>query len=284
MVLLNKNQYAIVIDRLSTIPINTLFARAVLELKTSGRVFVDNTEAPKTFYIAHSYGMSLLFGDTENTAFNTSLADYMLNTNGHRVKQEWLQVYPEKWNEKLNELLHDKIINYSKIEGKYSRIELDMFIEKNRKSHVLQWSRINFNYRDDNKIVNVGPEYNIKIIDSDIYDRIEGSVIPKYFWNSKEHFLSDGMGYALMKGRDIVSIAFSSYIFENQLEIGVETSEKYREMGLAKYACEAMLAYCKTNKYLPIWACRKENIGSYRLAKSLGFEESLILPYYELVR
>jgi L-amino acid N-acyltransferase YncA len=86
-----------------------------------------------------------------------------------------------------------------------------------------------------------------------------------------------------MKDNNIVSIAFSSCIFENQLEIGVETSKDYRGKGFAKYVCNTMLNYCITNNFEPIWACRKENVGSYNLAKSLGFEECVTLPYYELI-
>lgn len=283
MILVEVNQYEKILERLKEIPFNTLFARAVLESKAPGRVFVDKIDDPKTFFIVHPYGMSLLFGDTENEPFNTTLSDYMLNKNHDRFKQEWVQVYPEKWNEKLREILNDKIIDYSELENKYSQTELDMLIEKSRKSHVIQWRRINFKYKALNRALELQTEYNISLIGSDIYDRIEGSVVPKYFWNSKDQFLSDGIGYALMKGNDIVSIAFSSYIVENQLEIGVETSKGYREMGLGKYACEAMLTYCKKNNYIPIWACRKENVGSYKLAKSLGFEECATLPYYELV-
>lgn len=88
----------------------------------------------------------------------------------------------------------------------------------------------------------------------------------------------------MLSGNDIASVAFSSCKFGNELEIGIETSENYRGMGFAKHLCRAMLAYCKSNGYSPIWACRKENISSYKLAKSLGFEESLILPYYEMVK
>lgn len=283
MILVQVNQYEKILERLKEIPFNTLFARAVLESKAPGSVFVDKIDEPKAFFIAHSYGMSLLFGDTENEPFNASLSDYMLNTNHHRFKQEWLQVYPEKWNEKLREILNHKIIDYSKLENIYSQAELDMLIEKGRTSHVVQWRRINFKYKALNKTLNLQTQYNISLIDSNIYDRIEGSVIPNYFWNSKDQFLSDGIGYALMKGNDIVSIAFSSCIVENRLEIGVETSKDYRGMDLGKYACEEMLTYCKENNYIPIWACRKENVGSYKLAKSLGFEECVTLPYYELV-
>lgn len=283
MILVQGKQYEKILEKLKEIPFNTLFARAVLEYRVPGSVFVDNVDEPKTFYIVHSYGMSLLFGDTENEPFNTSLSDYMLNINYHRFKQELLQVYPEKWNEKLKEILNHKIIDYSKIQDKYSQTELDTFIEKSRKNHVIQWRRVNFKYKAINKLLDTQTEYNIKLITSDIYDLIEGTVIPCYFWNSKEQFLLEGIGYALMKGNDIVSIAFSSCIFENQLEIGVETSKYYRGMGLGKYVCAQMLTYCKTNNYIPIWACRKENVGSYKLAKSLGFEECFTLPYYELV-
>jgi GNAT superfamily N-acetyltransferase len=282
MKLINENKYGRLLEELNGIPYNTLFARAVLESKVLGKVFVDNVSNPKTVLIAHSYGMSLLFGDTENLEFNSSLADYVLNTNSDRLKYEWMQVYPERWNDKLSEILNDKIIDYSKIAGEYSQTDLEMLIEKNRKSHVIQWGRVNFNYC--NRVINVESEYNIKLIDSDLYDRIEGTVIPKYFWNSKEGFLSDGIGYVLMIGNDIASVAFSSCKFENRLEIGVETSENYRGMGFAKHLCLVMLAYCKLNGYSPVWACRKENIGSYKLAKSLGFEEDLILPYYELIK
>lgn len=284
MKLIEEDKYGKILEQLYEVPYNTLFARAVLELKSHGRVLVDNMDEPKTIFIAHSYGMSLLFGDTENLEFNTSLGDYMLNTNGDRLKYEWMQVYPEKWNDKLREILNEKIINYSKIASEYSQTELDNLINKDRKNHVIQWRRVNFKYKNINTVINVESEYNIKLIDSDIYDRLEGSVIPKYFWKSKEGFLSDGVGYVLMNGNDIVSIAFSSCKFENELEIGVETSENYRGMGFAKHVCRAMLTYCKLNGYFPIWACKKENIGSYRLAKGLGFEESLVLPYYELVK
>jgi GNAT superfamily N-acetyltransferase len=284
MKIIQEDKYGKIFEQLNEIPYNTLFARAVLETKVPGRVFVDNESDPKTVLIAHSYGMSLLFGDTENLEFNSSLANYVLNTNSDRLKYEWMQVYPERWNDKLSEILNGKIINFSKIAVEYSQTELDMLAKENRKSHVIQWGRVNFRHKDITKIINVESKYTIKLIDSDIYDRIEGAVVPKHFWKSKEDFLSDGVGYVLMIDNDIISIAFSSCKFENELEIGVETSENHRGMGFAKHVCKVMLAYCKLNGYSPVWACRKENIGSYRLAKSLGFDESLTLAYYELIK
>lgn len=283
MNVLPQNKYGEILEQLSEIPFNTLFARSVLELKANGMVWGDNQNTPKTIFIANSYGMSLLFGDTESEDFNTSLGDYLLNKNKNRSNYEYLQVYPDKWNSKVQELLKGKIINHAAAAAKYPQPELEAMLEKHRKSHVFQWQRVNFKYAGTNETITIDPQYNIKLIDSDIWERIEGSVIPKYFWKSKQEFLSDGIGYVLMNGNDIVSIAFSSCKHENSLEIGVETSEKYRGRGFARQICRELLTYCQENNYIPIWACRKENVGSYRLAKSLGFVESLILPYYELV-
>lgn len=284
MILVNKNLYKKILVQLKKIPFNTFFAQAVLDLKACGKVYVDNINEPTTIYIAHDYGMSLLFGDTENLEFNLDLKKYLLNEFKNRNSYEFLQVYPEKWSNKLEELLNDNLVKYSKLLDSYSKSEADTLVERYKENHIIQWGRVNFNYKEIDKSIFPKSEYKIKLIDSEIYDRIEGIVIPKFFWKSKELFLSDGIGYALMNGDDIVSIAFSSWKYEDILEIGVETLEKYRKMGFAKYVCQELLSYCQKNNLSPIWACRLENTGSYLLAKSLGFEEVIILPYYELIK
>lgn len=284
MELIQPADYGRLAEKLHEIPYNTLFARSVLEWKANGYVWADNRDNPETLYIAHEYGMSLLLGHTENEDFNASLVDYMLNPTKDRQRPEWLQVYPGNWNAKLMEITKGKIINYSTLPAEYSPTELDRQLQHLRKDHIIQWQRVNFTYHHSNPTVPIAPGYTIKFIDSGIWERIEGTVIPTYFWKTKEDFLLNGIGYALMNGNDIVSIAFSVFLLENQLEIGIETSERYRGMGLAKLVCRELLTYCRNNGYIPVWACRKENTGSYRLAKSLGFKESLTLPYYELVR
>lgn len=283
MQLLPPNTYGNIVEQLAAIPYNTLFARAVLELKADGTVWGDNQDTPTTVLIAHAYGMSLLIGATENEAFNSSLADYLINTSRKRAKCEWLQVYPEAWHDKLSELTQEKIIQHATIANAPAPQDHAALIEKYRKTHVLEWTRVNFKYNDNNQTLNSEPSYTIKPITTAIWDQIAGSVIPKYFWKSKEEFNANGIGYALMNGDDVVSIAFSSCKTNNELEIGVETAEAYRGMGYARQVCQKLLADCRKYNYTPLWACKKENTGSYRLAKSLGFEESLTLPYYELL-
>lgn len=281
MKFLCEEQYQKILEPLKALPFNTLFARAVLENKAKGTVYVDNQDKPKTIFIANSYGMSLLFGDTTNEEFNKSLIQYMMNNKSHRIKYEWLQVYPDTWNTKLSELLGDNIVKYSTLAESYQEVELISLIDNYRRDKIIQWGRVNFKYVNNTLIQD--KKYNIQRIDSIIYDKIKGTVIPKHFWNTKELFLTEGIGYALMDGEEVASVAFSSCMFTGLLEIGIETVEKYRGFGYAKQVCRELISFCIENSYTPIWACRRENTGSYNLAKSLGFEEDLVLPYYELV-
>ena len=77
MILANENFYLKTLELLKTIPLNTLFAQAVLEKKVNGFLYVNNLENPMTFYIYHPYGMAFLFGDNNNESFNFKLIKYM---------------------------------------------------------------------------------------------------------------------------------------------------------------------------------------------------------------
>ena len=70
MVLLDKSDYGKVLQPLKKVTINNLFARAVIEQTVSGKIYVDDPINPKTFYVVHPYGMTLLFGESNNEKFN----------------------------------------------------------------------------------------------------------------------------------------------------------------------------------------------------------------------
>ena len=101
MIVLDKSKYLKVRIALNEVGINNLFARAVVEGHVNGTVNVDNAENPTSFYVRHPYGMSLLFGVTTNQVFNSWLFAHALNLFRTRDRFEWLQAYPEKWNEQI---------------------------------------------------------------------------------------------------------------------------------------------------------------------------------------
>jgi len=274
MELLDKADYKKVVQPLKKVTINSLFARAVVEQKVTGKIYVDNPDNPKTFYVVHPYGMTLLFGQANNEKFNTAFKSYALNNDNTRSNYEWLQAFPNSWDNVLSSLFNGVSVKSSDN------------IKKVEKGVVELNTRVNFKFNEAKHLPL--PE---NINDSDIsivrangqmFREMQGSVVPLYFWDSEEDFLKNAAAYALFYKGELASLSFSSYRFGNEFEMGIETKEKFRGKGLAELVCRAIIDYCIENNYEPIWSCRLENKGSYKLAQKLGFEPTFYLPYYRL--
>ncbi|MCG8409826.1 MAG: GNAT family N-acetyltransferase [Bacteroidales bacterium] len=111
---------------------------------------------------------------------------------------------------------------------------------------------------------------------------MKGSVVPSNFWDNAHDFDKQGVGFSLYHNNKLATTAFSAFIFDKELELGMETTPEFRGKGYAQYACSALIDYCLINNYEPIWACSLKNVASYNLAQKLGFIPQLTLPYYRL--
>jgi GNAT superfamily N-acetyltransferase len=273
MIELEIDKYPLLEELLKEVKINTLFARSVIQKKVNGKVFVDNKENPKTFYVIHPYGMSLLFGENKNETFNKQFLDYCLNKSNTRETFEWMQAFPNDWNDTLTILFEDKLV-YTSDSAETSK----EFIELN--------TRVNFkfnlkNYLDFKKN-NIKKKYQIIRTDEDSFKNMKGSVVPAHFWNNVEDFCTNGIGFSLFYQEKLATTAYSAFIFDKELELGMETFPEFRGKGFAQYACSTLIDYCLLNDYEPIWACKLTNIPSYKLAQKLGFVPNLTIPYYRL--
>jgi len=273
MILLDSREYHKVKEPLRQVTINNLFARTVVEKHLQGRIYVDDVNAPTTFYIVHPYGMSLLFGNSDNHAFNCQFREYAMNKDKLRDKCEWMQVFPDSWDDKLKELFGADMVKHSDDSANENCIELN--------------GRVNFKFNHNRYLLfkqNNPSEnhFNIVRTDEDTFNNMKGAVVPMYFWKDADHFLRHGMGFSLFCEGKLASTAYSAYAHDNFLEIGVETVDTYRGKGFAQNVCSALIDYCLDNHLEPVWSCRQENIGSCRLAQKLGFEPISIRPYYKL--
>lgn len=276
MILLDPRNYPKLKEPLTKVEINYLFAQTVIEQKMDGEIYVDDLEQPSSFYVKHSYGMALLFGKTDNERFNQSLVKYLLNEEGKRVAGEWLQVFPEDWNDRLNELLGHKIQEFSKNMPKTNP-------ENN--TNVIRSVRVNFQFnREKYTPVKPNTASNLRLVqtDANLFYQVKGTVVPNKFWRNGNEFANIGTGFTLMHEQEPVSTAFTSFVHEPKLELGIETIKKFQGKGLARNTCSALIDYCLENNFEPVWACRLENTGSFRLAQKLGFEPVRNLPYYQL--
>jgi GNAT superfamily N-acetyltransferase len=274
MIQLPIEKYNLLIEPLKMVSINNLFARAVIEKHVSGKVLVDNIDKPKTFYIIHPYGISLLFGDHTNRNFNDAFCNYALNIEKNRSKFEWMQASPREWDRVLKDLLGDKLIKESE---NIDKIEFRI-VEIN--------TRVNFKFNKDKyrnaKMGSMQPDDLIVRTGFKEFVNMTGSVIPQYFWDNADDFVMNGVGFSLIYNGQIASTAYSAFVQEEKLEIGIETTEKYRGLGFAEKTCSRLIEYCLERNLEPIWSCRLENTASYQLAQKLGFEPTIMIPFYRL--
>jgi len=276
MILLDPKNYYKLTEPLKTVEINHLFAQTVIEQKMDGEIYLDDLEHPSTFYVKHRYGMALLFGKSDNERFNRSLVKYLLNEEGKRVAGEWLQVFPKDWNVRLDELLGEKIQEFSEPMVKTNP-------ENNTK--IICSTRVNFQFNRGKYTptkLNEASTFRLVQTDANLYDQIKGTVVPDCFWRNGKEFAETGTGFTLMLGAEPVSTAFTSFVHEPKLELGIETKKKFQGKRLALYTCSALIDYCLENNFEPVWSCRLENTGSFGLAQKLGFEPVRNIPYYQL--
>jgi GNAT superfamily N-acetyltransferase len=276
MIILPKDRYCLLLEQVKKVEINNLFARSVIEKHVTGKVFVDNIANPKTAYVIHPYGLSLLFGDYSNIRFNNEFKSYAMNHNSSLEKYEWMQTFPREWDNVLHDLFGNMLVKSS--ENAINQIHGTIEIH----------TRVNFNFNRDkylqNKKLSLSKNNLILETNSSHFEQMPGSVIPLKFWDSAKDFEEKGKGFTLLHNGEIASTAYSAFVHEDKLEIGIETVEKYRGLGFAELTCNKLIDYCLENDLIPIWSCRFENTASYSLAQKLGFELTLMIPFYRLCK
>lgn len=279
MIELGKKKYPMLIQSLKAATINTLFALSVIEGYVDGKVFVDDEVNPASFYLEHPYGMALLYGENGKDAFYEEVKSHLLNLDKTRTRTVWLQVYPSALYPKMDSLLGEHLIKKEPDEpySNTSTAEADK---------ILQYKRINFNFQEEHYLAlkrQLSHEDDeIIATTEDLFNQMNGAVLPKYFWNNYQDFSKNGIGFTLLQNGVAVSTAFASVLTNHKLEIGIETSETHRGSGFATRVCVPLIDYCLKNGLEPVWSCNSGNIGSRGLAKSLGFTECKRIPYYRL--
>ena len=127
--------------------------------------------------------------------------------------------------------------------------------------------------------------YELKEIDSDLYDKCMGDPVTRDFvssFASKEQYLELGRGIVILKDNKIVSGASSYTRYNEGIEIEVDTVESERRNHLATIACSALILRCLKENLYPSWDA--QNMNSVRLAEKLGYEFDHEYIAYEVDR
>lgn len=145
----------------------------------------------------------------------------------------------------------------------------------NDKSNISIEKRYLYQHFSDTPVeVNLPDGFEIMEMDKIILENLSGRIVPSLFWQNNDEFLENGKGYCVMHNGEIAAWAFSASVSCEEIDIGVETAEKYRGQGLATTAAKMMMKYTQKQGKAPVWACYYKNMASQKIAEKLGFSKT----------
>lgn len=117
---------------------------------------------------------------------------------------------------------------------------------------------------------------NIRLVETDckLLDKIQGRITPRFSWDNNNDFRRYGKCICAVDGDKPAAWAFSAAVSSQEIDIGVETDEAYRHMGLGAAVAWEMAQYVISTGKRPVWACHSENTASMKLAEKIGFVKS----------
>lgn len=153
-------------------------------------------------------------------------------------------------------------------------------IEKIHEGHADKFQRYAFkkdkkylNYNHIKSFLSMLPEgYELKKVDRAIaYDKSFHEVSEDFTaqFDSIEDYLNRGVGFCILHEGKVVCGASSYSIYNNGIEIQIDTQPKYRRKGLATVAAAALILDCLDSGIYPSWDAA--NLTSVHLAEKLGY-------------
>ena len=222
---------------------NRVYPLSIAEGYQNGDIITDNVDDVQCVMFWHYCGFAYLSGKVTEPFLNRICEDYFRK----ETKRRFVIITDD-----------EKVIQF--FEGKEGLV-MDQRKEYRFSDGVTFYEE---DFNTDLKIEKINA-YNIKAI--------QGRIIPAFSWDSDDAFLKNGFGYVAMDGEQFAAIAFSAAVSSEEVDIGVETNEAYRNRGLAKILSRYMIREILTLGKTPVWAHAAGNVGSMKTALGVGFRE-----------
>lgn len=167
----------------------------------------------------------------------------------------FLLIIPES--KEWEELIEETNPNHFERFYRYSTKKEPAFFDKSKLSDTIQKLPVG---------------YTLQSIDENIYSKLLQKEQLRDLcsvFDSYAHYEKHGLGFVIMDGETIVSGASSYTVFENGIEIEVDTLPDYRRKGLALICTSALILECLKRGLYPSWDAM--NPESVALAQKLGY-------------
>lgn len=241
--------------------------------KINPLMYPDFISIADTHKCGKVYPLSIAEGIQDGEIFTSSMKDYGNVLFWAQSGFAYLSGNTDRcFLEEIYELMLDRNKSNSR---RFLLITSDEYIEDYfmSKDDVILEKRYLFDYSGKGKFIepSLPVGYELKEIDNQLLLKITGKIVPSLFWKDTNDFLINGKGYCIICGNDIASWAFSAAISSKEIDIGIETSSKYRLQGLGMFVAKKMIQYTIAQGKKPVWACHYKNIASERIAEKLDF-------------
>lgn len=261
MIRLKPEQYAIAVPLFAGMAEWNVYVTAVLQQTSSGRVYVDNLEAPRSGF-ALSLDCAYLVGDPNNSAFNEALKAALFATllAGDRVNPAdptlTICLDSPDWEPALADILSSW--RWPPIWGSNHHYLFE--------AQKLDWR------------TQLPTGYTIARLDARLL-AAQGAQLPQTIadsirigWQNQENFLDNGFGFVALHGEEIVCWCLADVTAGEACEIGIETAISHRRCGLATAVTAATVEFCQQAGFKHIgWHCGADNPGSIGTAVNVGF-------------
>lgn len=250
MIELQKADYATILPLISDSKQKVL-PFSIAQGINPGRIFVDQKESPTTVLIWTTVGYYFLFGDPDSanlSDISQTISETFVPASQATGETGFILIpSSDYWKPTITSILPGQEV-----------------IEIYRTPHTLDIQKFSLNYRHQT-ILPTG--YVLQKLDNHLVEKI--GVLAS--WVSIDDFLTNGVGFAIMKDDQLASYCYSVFSSDKVIEIDVHTDENFRGLGLATVVSSTLIHNCLGNGKKPNWECFWDNKPSLNLAKKLGF-------------
>ncbi|MFX1534010.1 MAG: GNAT family N-acetyltransferase [Promethearchaeota archaeon] len=234
---------------------------AIIEGNCPGRIWVEDTNNPKTAFIWDKSNKFFLVGYETNNNFNEALERLITEEISPEAEKRDLVVFKiiyssENWEKKIKEIFGNK-----------------SFIKRDRVFFAFKQPKMS----DWREIVPSGfkmEPISEKLLARTNLENIDGVIEEiDYTWGSRDDFFNKAFGFCLIHGDEVVGWCTAEYISKNKCGIGIETFQKYQRRGFATLTAAATVEHALSKNLIPHWDSWATNIGSIKVAEKVGFEK-----------
>lgn len=236
---------------------------AIIEHKSSGRIWVDNESSVKSAFVWDLVNGFLFALGKSNSEIDFPEANRLL-------KEELVPEASKKGYTKLNAIL---LVDPTEAQNRM------LFDGLSTSTEDLYHFRLEGTEELKTPNFDVPRGFELKRIDKRVLNNSRLANIGEIrrcimaCWQDSDRYLSDGVGFVILNDIATVSWCSTDYVVSGKCDLYVETFEAYRRKGFGTIVASACIKECLSRKLEVNWHCWAQNPESTRLARKIGLSQ-----------